>query len=122
MRSKAKRALMRFTDAAVASLKEDDDELMQGGSAVVSQLGVRAQPFVGAGVGCSFAGISDAPPPFPVATAGANWDAVVQYVDMSHALSKFDLPMPSLGQGTASSAAKKHLGLDDQANFGGWLT
>jgi predicted RNA-binding protein YlxR (DUF448 family) len=45
MRSNAKRALLRFTDAAIASLKEDDDELMQGqGSFVCPSSGQREQP------------------------------------------------------------------------------
>jgi hypothetical protein len=31
MRAKAKRALLRFTGAAIGTLREDDEEFLQGG-------------------------------------------------------------------------------------------
>lgn len=109
MRAKAKRALVRFTGAALDTLRDDDEEFLMGGwlggveAGVVGWVaahrlnGGSARSRLTASQAVHQGGSplrTQATPPTQrhTAPAGANWEAVGAYVDISKALKKFDPP------------------------------
>ncbi len=130
MRAKAKRALLRFTGAAIDTLRDDEEEFLQGGWAAVhcSSFWPAMPPYPSMKVLCTPATCFARLPSKMIALllrlsvtgwftgghsllrlhsrpAGANWEAVAAYVDISQALKKFDPPAePEAGKGGAEGA------------------
>jgi hypothetical protein len=131
MRAKAKRALLRFTGAAIDTLREDDEEFLQGGRAralVYDWVWAVGRQLHHCSCVTALASLQlhhclpahlhpmQAPRPpvltrhdltalhWPPGPAGANWEAVSQYVDVSNALKKFDPPPPPPGSAGGAAA------------------
>lgn len=103
MRAKAKRALMRFTGAAIGTLREDDEEFLQGEQRWGSWRLVARDMQCWCWHRCAM--LKSLCPSHPHSVAGANWQAVGRYVDVSDALKKFDPPLPPAQAWAISSAA-----------------